>query len=98
MNFRSDRVREITKVLTQGKQTPFGQTEDFVKTTTLEMHPLQLYYVCTSMYDETFQNMQILFPKENVTNTLGEIIANTGKTQLHIAETEKYPHVTFFFA
>lgn len=96
MNFRSDRVREITKVLTQDKQTSFGQTEAFEKVTELGMNALSLYYVCTTPYDDTFQNLPVLFPKEDVTETLGEIVASVGKTQLRIAETEKYPHVTFF--
>lgn len=85
MNFRSDRVREITKVLTQSDMTEYN------------MQTLGLHYVCMSPYDDSFHNLSILFPKENTIDTLWEIVAKSGKTQLRIAETEKYPHVTFFF-
>lgn len=92
MNFRSDRVREITKVLTQEELAGSDTTRE------LGMQPLQLHYLCMTPYDDTFQNLQVLFPKENVDQTLWEIISRAWKTQLHIAETEKYPHITFFFA
>lgn len=85
MNFRSDRVREITKALTQSEIPEYN------------MKPLPLQYVCMGPYDESFHDVDVLFPKENIDDTLGEIIAKAGKTQLRIAETEKYPHVTFFF-
>lgn len=85
-NFRTDRPREITTVLTQ---------QDFPE---YEMHKLQLYYVTMTNYDESFENVQVIFEKDNLHNTLGEVMANAGKTQLRIAETEKYPHVTFFFS
>jgi 2,3-bisphosphoglycerate-independent phosphoglycerate mutase len=85
-NFRTDRCREITQVLTQ---------EDNIAQ---EMHTLPLYYVTMTIYDEKFINIQTIFGKENIQNTLGEVIAKNGLTQLRIAETEKYPHVTFFFS
>lgn len=85
-NFRTDRPREITTVLTQQDFPDFG------------MKKLNLYYVTMTNYDDTYQNMHILFEKDNLTNTLGEILAKAGKTQVRIAETEKYPHVTFFFS
>ncbi len=86
MNYRSDRAREITKVLTQ---------------TIIEwydMWPLDIEYVCMTPYDETFRDVAIMFPKDKLTQTLWEVIADAGKTQLRVAETEKYPHVTFFFS
>jgi 2,3-bisphosphoglycerate-independent phosphoglycerate mutase len=61
------------------------------------MHPLDLYYVTMTNYDETFQNVRVVYNKENIQETLGEVIAKAGKKQIRIAETEKYPHVTFFF-
>ncbi len=85
-NFRTDRGREITEALTQ-KAFPEQN-----------MHPLNLYYVTLTNYDDTFKNVHVAYDKDNVTNTLGEVLANAGKTQIRIAETEKYPHVTFFFS
>ena len=61
------------------------------------MHTLPLYYCCMTPYDAAFEGLHILFPKENVTDTLGETVSKAGKRQLRIAETEKYAHVTFFF-
>jgi len=84
-NFRSDRPREITTVLTQ---------RDFPE---LQMNKLQLNYYSMTRYDEKFKNVHVIFDKENISETLGEILSKNGKTQLRIAETEKYPHVTFFF-
>jgi len=85
-NFRTDRPRQISLVLTQ-KDMP-----DF------DMKKLDLHYVTMARYDETFENIDVLFTKKDLTNTLGELIAKAGKTQVRIAETEKYPHVTFFFS
>jgi len=85
-NFRTDRPRQITTVLTQQDFPEFG------------MHALNLYYVAMTNYDDTYKNISILFEKDNLNNTLGEVLANAGKTQVRIAETEKYPHVTFFFS
>ncbi len=84
-NFRTDRGREITEVLTQKDFPEYG------------MKKLDLYYVTMANYDETFTNVKILFDKDNLINTLGEVISKAGKKQIRIAETEKYPHVTFFF-
>ncbi len=85
-NFRTDRCREITQVLTQ---QPFP---DF------EMKPLNLYYVTMTNYDHNYRNVKVVYEKDNLVNTLGEVVAAAGKKQLRIAETEKYPHVTFFFS
>lgn len=85
-NFRTDRCREITTVLTQ---------QDFQE---LNMHKLNLKYVTMSNYDTTFKNIDIIFDKDNLVNTLGDVLAQNGKTQIRAAETEKYPHVTFFFS
>jgi len=85
-NFRTDRGREITEVLTQ---------RDFHEQ---NMHKLNLRYITMTSYDETFQNVEVIFDKDNFTNTLGEVLADAGKKQIRIAETEKYPHVTFFFS
>ncbi len=85
-NFRTDRLREITSVLTQKDMPEHG------------MKALQLYYVTMTRYDESFRNVKVVFDKDDLKNTLGEILAQQGKTQLRIAETEKYPHVTFFFS
>ena len=85
-NFRTDRCREITEALSQ---------KDFPDN---DMHPLNLHYVTMTNYDSTFKNIDIIYEKDNLNNTLGEILAQEGKTQLRIAETEKYPHVTFFFS
>ena len=84
-NFRNDRAREITTVLTQKEMPEAG------------MHTLPLYYCCLTPYDDTFTGLHILFDKENVAQTLGEVVSAAGRTQLRIAETEKYAHVTFFF-
>src|SRR5690606_6125571 len=85
-NFRTDRCREITEVLTQ---LPIAEQE---------MHPLPLHYVTMTEYDASYQNVHVIFHKDNLSNTLGEVIAANGLTQVRIAETEKYPHVTFFFS
>jgi 2,3-bisphosphoglycerate-independent phosphoglycerate mutase len=84
-NFRTDRCREITMALHQQDFPEFG------------MKKLPLYFVTMTRYDDTFQNVHILFEKDNLTHTLGETLSSANKTQLRIAETEKYPHVTFFF-
>jgi 2,3-bisphosphoglycerate-independent phosphoglycerate mutase len=84
-NFRTDRCREITMALHQQDFLEFG------------MKKLPLYYVTMTRYDDSFQNVHILFEKDNLTHTLGETLSSANKTQLRIAETEKYPHVTFFF-
>ena len=85
-NYRNDRAKELTIVLTQQDMPDFG------------MHIVPgLYYYCMTPYDASFKGLHILFDKENVTNTLGEFLADKKKTQLHMAETEKYAHVTFFF-
>jgi 2,3-bisphosphoglycerate-independent phosphoglycerate mutase len=62
------------------------------------MHALNLRYITMTTYDETFNNVQVIFTKDDLTNTLGEVLQNAGKNQIRIAETEKYPHVTFFFS
>lgn len=85
-NFRTDRGREITLALSQ---------QDFPE---WNMQALPLRYLTMTSYDDTFSVAGILFEKENLTHTLGEVLADAGKTQLRIAETEKYPHVTFFFS
>lgn len=85
-NFRTDRPREITEALTQ---TDFHE---------YNMHKLDLKYVTMTRYDETYQNIDVIFEKDNLSNTLGEVISKAGLTQVRIAETEKYPHVTFFFS
>ena len=84
-NFRTDRCREITMALHQQDFPDFG------------MKKLPLYYVTMTRYDDSFKNVHILFEKDNLTHTLGETLSAANKTQLRIAETEKYPHVTFFF-
>ena len=85
-NFRTDRGREITMALTQ---------QDFPEQ---DMKALPLEYYTMTVYDETFKGVNVLFKNENLTNTLGEVLAKNGKKQIRIAETEKYPHVTFFFS
>lgn len=85
-NYRNDRAKELTIVLTQ-----HDMPEEGMKTIP------GLQYYCMTPYDASFTGVHILFPKENVDNTLAEYLSNQGKTQLHIAETEKYAHVTFFF-
>ena len=85
-NYRNDRAKELTIVLTQHDMPEQG------------MHTIpDLQYYCMTPYDASFTGVHILFPKENVNNTLGEYLSDLGKKQLHIAETEKYAHVTFFF-
>ncbi|MEN9994767.1 MAG: hypothetical protein RL762_1424 [Bacteroidota bacterium] len=84
-NFRTDRPREITTVLTQ---------EAFPE---YDMSPLDLYFCTMTNYDERFKGLHVLFEKDNLQLTLGEVVANAGYSQVRIAETEKYPHVTFFF-
>lgn len=85
-NFRTDRCREITQALTQ---SPFQE---------YAMHPLDLHYTTMTMYDHTYKNIKVVFEKDDLKNTLGEVLAQNNKTQIRIAETEKYPHVTFFFS
>lgn len=85
-NFRTDRCREITEVLTQQDMPEYG------------MSALKLHYVTMTRYDESFRNVEVIFEKDNLTMTLGEVLGNHGKKQIRIAETEKYPHVTFFFS
>lgn len=85
-NFRTDRGREITIALTQQEFPEYN------------MKPLDLYYVTMTSYDDTFKGVKVVFQKDNLTNTLGEALTAQGKTQVRIAETEKYPHVTFFFS
>jgi len=85
-NFRTDRGRELTEVLSQ---------EDFHEQ---NMHKLNLYYLTMTNYDDTYKNVHVIYDKDNLTETLGEVLEKAGKTQIRIAETEKYPHVTFFFS
>ena len=85
-NFRTDRGRQLTEVLSQ---------KDHLD---LNMHKMNLYYVTMTNYDDTFDNIYRVFDKDNITETLGEVLEKAGKTQIRIAETEKYPHVTFFFS
>lgn len=85
-NFRTDRGRELTEALSQ---------QDFHEE---NMHKLNLYYVTMTNYDETYKNVQVIYDKDNITETLGEVLEKAGKKQIRIAETEKYPHVTFFFS
>lgn len=85
-NFRTDRGREITVALTQ---------KDFHEQ---NMFKQDLYYVTMTNYDDTFNNVKVVFDKDNLSNTLGEVLEAAGKKQIRIAETEKYPHVTFFFS
>ncbi len=85
-NFRTDRCREITEVLTQ---TAFPE---------YNMSPFQLYYTTMTLYNHAYKNIHVIFEKDDLSNTLGEVLAANGKKQIRIAETEKYPHVTFFFS
>jgi 2,3-bisphosphoglycerate-independent phosphoglycerate mutase len=85
-NFRTDRCREITKALTQ---MAFPQQN---------MHPLQLHFTTMTEYDATYNDVHVIFETDNLSNTLGEVIEQAGLKQIRIAETEKYPHVTFFFS
>ena len=85
-NFRTDRGREITEVLTQKDFPEHG------------MKKLALHYVTLTSYDDSFKNVNVIFTKDNLEKTLGEVVSDAGKQQIRIAETEKYPHVTFFFS
>ncbi|TRW99975.1 2,3-bisphosphoglycerate-independent phosphoglycerate mutase [Flavobacterium gawalongense] len=85
-NFRTDRGRELTEALSQ---------QDFHEQ---NMHKLNLYYVTLTNYDETYKNVNVVYNKDNITETLGEVLEKAHKKQIRIAETEKYPHVTFFFS
>jgi len=85
-NFRTDRCREITEVLTQ---TAFPD---------YNMKPLKLNYTTMTLYEHTFKNIHVIFQKDDLVNTLGDVLAQNNRTQIRIAETEKYPHVTFFFS
>jgi 2,3-bisphosphoglycerate-independent phosphoglycerate mutase len=85
-NFRTDRGREITQALSQ---------QDFPEQ---NMHKLNLHYITMTNYDDTFVGVDAIFDKDNLNNTLGEVVAEAGRKQIRIAETEKYPHVTFFFS
>ena len=85
-NYRSDRMRQISKVLTQEDNDNF------------DMKKLNIKYLTLTQYDQCFKNVSVLYSKENIKNTLGEVLSNNLKKQLRIAETEKYPHVTFFFS
>ncbi len=84
-NFRTDRGRQLTQALSQ---------QDFHE---YNMHKIPLHYVTMTNYDDTYSNVHVIYPKEDLTQTLGEILEKHGKKQIRIAETEKYPHVTFFF-
>jgi len=84
-NFRTDRGRELTQVLSQEDMHEYN------------MHKLDLYYVTMTNYDDSFKGIRVVYGKDNLQQTLGEVLANAGKKQIRIAETEKYPHVTFFF-
>ena len=85
-NFRTDRGRQLTEVLSQ------------IDMHEQNMHKLQLYYVTMTNYDDSYKNVHVVYDKDNLTETLGEVLAKHGKKQIRIAETEKYPHVTFFFS
>ncbi|WP_109438686.1 MULTISPECIES: 2,3-bisphosphoglycerate-independent phosphoglycerate mutase [Aquimarina] len=85
-NFRTDRGRELTEMLSQKDMHEFNT------------HKLSLYYVTMTNYDENFEGIKVIYNKDNITETLGEIVSKAGKSQIRIAETEKYPHVTFFFS
>ena len=85
-NFRTDRCRQITSALTQKSYS------------SQEMQPLNLHYLTMTNYDKAFKNIKVVYDKENLVNTIGEVISTNNKTQLRIAETEKYPHVTYFFS
>ncbi len=85
-NFRTDRGRELTEMLSQKDMHEYNT------------HKLPLYYVTMTNYDDTFKDIKVVYDKENITETLGEVLSSAGKKQIRIAETEKYPHVTFFFS
>lgn len=84
-NYRTDRGRELTQVLTQEDMPDHG------------MKTIDLFYTTLTRYDQSFKGIHVVFEKDNIKNGLGEILANHGQKQIRIAETEKYPHVTFFF-
>jgi len=85
-NFRTDRGRQLTRVLTQENLPEYN------------MHALPLYYVTMTNYDDSYKDVSVIYPKDNLSETLGEILEKNHKKQIRIAETEKYPHVTFFFS
>ncbi len=85
-NFRTDRGRQLTQALSQEDFPEYG------------MKKLPLYYVTMTMYNKDFKNIHVVYNKDNIEATLGEVLEHEGKTQIRIAETEKYPHVTFFFS
>lgn len=85
-NYRTDRPRELTRVLTQEDNDEY------------DMRALELNYLTMTNYDASFEGLHVIFEKNNLVNTIGEVIARNGLTQVRIAETEKYPHVTFFFS
>lgn len=86
VNFRTDRPRQLTEVLTQQAYNKY------------DMKPMDLYFVTMTEYDSSFKNIHIIFHKDKLQNTLGEYLSKNNKTQWRIAETEKYPHVTYFFS
>ena len=85
-NFRTDRGRELTEMLSQSDMPDYNTEK------------LPLYYVTMTNYDENFKGIKVIYDKDNITETLGEVLSKAGKKQIRIAETEKYPHVTFFFS
>jgi 2,3-bisphosphoglycerate-independent phosphoglycerate mutase len=85
-NFRTDRYREITEVLTQADMPEH------------DMKAISLYYVTMTNYDDSYKNVKVVYDKDNLNQTLGEVLEHNAITQIRIAETEKYPHVTFFFS
>lgn len=85
-NFRTDRCREITEVLTQNAIPD------------LQMYPLDIHYTTMTRYDHSYKNISVIYEKDDLKNTIGEVLSKEGKTQVRIAETEKYPHVSFFFS
>ena len=85
-NFRTDRGRQLTEVLSQNNNEEFN------------MHKIPLYFVTLTNYDKTFKDIKVVYNSENIENTLGEVLETVEKKQIRIAETEKYPHVTFFFS
>lgn len=85
-NYRTDRGRELTNALSQTDFPDFG------------MKKLDLYYTTITLYDESFEGINVIYNNDNIKNTIGEVLSNAGKKQIRIAETEKYPHVTFFFS
>ena len=85
-NFRTDRGRQLTEVLSQNDNEEFN------------MHKIPLYFVTLTNYDKTFKDINVVYNSDNIENTLGEVLERANKKQIRIAETEKYPHVTFFFS